>query len=389
MSSFISRAARAAVALIVCTALTAVSRAAPVLTPLVSFGGGDGWLAPSDRGYLTTDSTQRGLAFNPTTNHLLLVSRAGGSVSVRTLDAATGNDVGTLNAGLINSFPNGIFALSMIAAGDDGQIWATNLVDTATAQFRVYRWANESAVPELWYQNTPGPGGIRLGDTLDVRGVGPSAMLLGGLTSGSSGSSANNGFVMLTASGAPPMSASVTLFSTQPPFEGDFRLGITFYGNDKVLGTQGGLLNPTTRRPARLATAPFPDGSPTPPASLVASPLFTASDERPMDFATIDGTPVVATLGTDSSIVRLYDMSDPANPVLIDSLKNTSGAGNANPNGVGQVRFGQIAGNHATLYALNTNNGVQAFQVILPEPASAVAVAAMSLALLRRRRRRP
>jgi len=50
------------------------------LTPLVGFGGDDGWLAPGDS---TTDfvngsgSTERGLAYNPITNHLLLTSRTG------------------------------------------------------------------------------------------------------------------------------------------------------------------------------------------------------------------------------------------------------------------------------------------------------------------------
>src|SRR5438309_1171195 len=53
-------------------------------------------LGPGDRPYLTTDNTQRGVAYNPVTGHVLLVNRSGGT-SVPILDAQTGADLGTLD----------------------------------------------------------------------------------------------------------------------------------------------------------------------------------------------------------------------------------------------------------------------------------------------------
>ncbi|MEO6434808.1 MAG: hypothetical protein ABIP55_03470, partial [Tepidisphaeraceae bacterium] len=136
--------------------------AAPMLTAMTTFGGGDGWLAPGDRAYLTTDNTQRGLAFNPVTGRLLMVNRAGG-LSVNILDAVTGADAGALNVTGIGGVGSGIFPLNMIAAADDGAIYAANLADTSTAQFRIYRWENESAAPAWEGRTTTSVG--RLGDT--------------------------------------------------------------------------------------------------------------------------------------------------------------------------------------------------------------------------------
>ncbi len=61
------------------------------LTPLTSFGGGDGWLAPGEGGitHLGTANNERGFSYNAATGNLLLVSRNGG-VGVYGLNAATG-----------------------------------------------------------------------------------------------------------------------------------------------------------------------------------------------------------------------------------------------------------------------------------------------------------
>ena len=66
------------------------------LSPLTSFGGGDGWLAPGEGGYafLGTANNERGIAFG--NGHLYLVSRNGGN-NIRVLDPVTGADLGALN----------------------------------------------------------------------------------------------------------------------------------------------------------------------------------------------------------------------------------------------------------------------------------------------------
>jgi hypothetical protein len=366
-----------------CTLLVRTVEAGPILTPLSSFGGGDGWLAPGERAYLTTDNTQRGLAYNPVTGNLLLVNRAGG-LSVNVINAATGADAGTLAlSSSMTGTGNGIFPLNMIAAANDGVIYAANLADTSSAEFRVYTWANESAVPTGDYRGQPGTSQPRLGDTLDVRGVGPDTELLIGTGNGTFSSAANKGYMLIRTSGGAPYSASPRDFSTTPPQADDHRLGITFMQGDTVIGTRGGLANFTDLQPARVST--FADDG---VATLQASPVLTARGERPMDFAVIGGVPVLATVDTDTSIVRIYDMSNQNSPVLLDQHTNISGASNANGNGVGQVRFGSIVNDTTTLYALNTNNGIQAFSVFIPEPASAATCMMWLIPAIALRRRR-
>src|SRR5688572_30815726 len=87
--------------LIACMAITAAAPAcAATLVPLGTFGGGDGNLAPGDRAYLTADNLQRGLAYNPVTNHLLLVNRVPVTnvvEGIHILDGTTGDDIGMLD----------------------------------------------------------------------------------------------------------------------------------------------------------------------------------------------------------------------------------------------------------------------------------------------------
>jgi hypothetical protein len=42
------------------------------MTPLASFGGGDGWLAPGEGGYafLGTGNNERSISYGASTNHL-------------------------------------------------------------------------------------------------------------------------------------------------------------------------------------------------------------------------------------------------------------------------------------------------------------------------------
>src|SRR5689334_11206639 len=90
-------------------------------TALTSFGGGDGWIGPGERSYLTTGDNQRGLAYNPVTGHLLVVNRSGG-LSINIINSSTGADAGTVNSSSIVGSPAEILHLAMIAAGDDGAI---------------------------------------------------------------------------------------------------------------------------------------------------------------------------------------------------------------------------------------------------------------------------
>src|SRR6266508_6622628 len=82
--------------------LTAAEAQVVVMQPLTTFGtNGEGSLRPGDVPFLTSASQfQRGLAYNPTTGHLLVVDRsanAGPQNGVYILDGNTGAPLSQLD----------------------------------------------------------------------------------------------------------------------------------------------------------------------------------------------------------------------------------------------------------------------------------------------------
>lgn len=296
------------------------------------------------------------------TNHLYLVSRTGG-VSVRVLNAVTGTEVGTLD---VSGISGGTFALNMIAVGNDGAIYATNLKLGSASDniFKVYKWEAESSAPVAIYNDTA-LSTARIGDSFNVIGGGASTRLVGGYAGGSGSPAGSNGFAIID-----PSTTALTSIAPggPPPIVGDFRLGLTLIDSDTILGSQGGI-----GAISRLVDFNVAAGT----GSLIGSPTFQSTLERPMDFAVVGGVPLLATLetggatGGTANTVHLYDMTSPAAPLHLISLRNTGGFFTANGNAVGSINWGAITGNTATLYAMNTNNGIQAFTVTVPEPASA------------------
>jgi len=331
---------------------------AAMLQALTSFGGGDGFLAPGDRPYLTTDNTQRGIAYNPATGNLLLVNRAGG-LSVNILDGTTGADLGTLNG--IGTLTGGTFAGNMIGVGDDGAIYVANLTTNATTSpFKIYRWASEtSAAPTVAFSGAP-LAGARLGDTLDVIGSGTSTRIVAGYSSTPS-VGGNNSFALFTTADGVNFSGEHIAVGTTPPDAGDFRLGITFADSDTVIGKQG--------TSGRIVDITGPGAG-----VLNTSFVLDGASLRPMDYAVLGGVPVLATVNTATdgeSKLWVYDMTNPSSPVLLASGTNRSGTNLANVNGTGQVKIVNLTGGAARIYVLNTNNGIQAFELTgVPEPAT-------------------
>ena len=135
-------------------------------------------LLPGQRSYLTTGTEQRGLSYNPTTDHLILVNRSG-AISVHVLDAQTGDEIGALNTSIVSG---GTFALSKVAVADDGAIYAANFgtIGSATPTFNIYRWLFEfDDQPVRVYASDPGSGNIQQwGTTFDVRGAGLDTQIL-------------------------------------------------------------------------------------------------------------------------------------------------------------------------------------------------------------------
>jgi len=363
-------------------ALTSPLVAQITMTPLVGFGGADGWLAPGENAFLGTANNERGFAYSSTTDHLYLVSRTNGT-NVRIIDSVSGADLGALST---SGIAGGTFVLNKIVVGADGVIYGANLrTGTTGATFKLYRWDSETSEPVVIFDNIALGNGARIGDDLDAIGSGAATRIVAGYQAGGTPSPAGiNGYAVIdpTASAPTPTTPSIdnVMFSTTPPNAGDFHQGITFLRagleGGTVLGTRGGAVSA-----ARLTDYSGSTGT------LLSTLTLQSSNERILDFTTVSGTDLLATVDTATNAVRLYDMTNPSAPEFLTMGNNTVGTVNTNANFAGDARFGDVVGNSVTLYAMNTNNGIQGFLITIPEPGtvSFLALAAIGLAFRRRR----
>lgn len=325
-------------------------------------------LAPGDRSYLTSDNTQRGMAYNAATGNLLLVNRSGG-VSINKIRASDGADMGTLSLGS-GIVTGGTFTANLIGVADDGAIYLGNLAvptSPALAAFKLYKWDNEAAsAPSLVYSGGVVDTSARFGDTLAVRGSGANTqVLLGGRASQFAG--------LLTATDATATAFGATKVTVTAPMvsgsNGPLGLGLDFGGASDFWGTTSGgpLYNFSLSSGATLNTVP------TSVAPLTLINLGVDSTK---------GLLAAINLIAGSDELSLFDITDPADVKLLDT--ELFGPNNANGNGVGAVAFGGDM-----VFALNTNNGIMAMNLVaVPEPAEVALFSALLLggfALYRRR----
>lgn len=379
--------------------MVAATTEAATLAPLTTFGGGDGWRAPFEvlagdtpgtdsiqsgfYNYLGNTLTntavnagnlERGMAYNPTTGNLIVVSRSTAGNGIRILNGTTGVDIGALNQGT-GVISGGAFTTNMIGVADDGAIYVGNLTTNATTSaFNIYRWASETdTAPTLAYSGAP-LAGARLGDSLDVYGSGASTRIAVGYGN-TPAVAGNNSFALLTTADGLSFSASSIAVAGNPPEAGDFRLGITFTDADTVIGKQGS----GTVGQEQFARQVDISGS---TGTLALSIGSDGASLRPLDFATVSGRPLLAMVEATNStdaIARarlfVYDQTNPTGTVAERKIAEGSNLPLENPvtgpnqfpngNGVGSVKFGAINGNVATIYAMSTNNGIQAFTLTL------------------------
>lgn len=343
--------------------------AAATVTPLSTFGT-NGWLQPGSSAYLGTANNERGIAYG--NGHLYLVSRTGGTF-VRILDSQTGSDLGGLST---TGVSGGTFTLNTIGVSGDGTIYANNLTTASnTTAFTVYSWANESATPTVAYSGA-GLSGARIGDSLAVTGSGSSTLLAVGFGN-TPAVTGNNGYGIISPSSSAFTSVS---FTSPAPSAGDFRLGITFTDSSHVLGSQGSSLYRDSSYSGSAGT-------------LIASPAIPdpsgATADRLLAYAVVDGVPVLAVQSIGDAHVSIYDVTDPTTPVYLASGRAIPNGTNpvTNGNGTGELAWNIAPDGTATLYAMSTNAGIQAFTVSIPEPASfGLALPAAALLVARRRR---
>jgi hypothetical protein len=368
-TSTLPLAVASSIALFACSASAQVT-----LSAYNSFGGGDGWLAPGEGGYsfLGTANNERGLAYG--NGHVYLVSRNGGN-NIRFLDQVTGADLGSLNN---TGITGGTFAVNNIAVGADGAIYVGNLTtQSTTSPYKVYRWATEGSVATVAYSGNGGLAGARIGDNLAAFGSGSSTILAAGYNSSPS-VAGNNSYAIIDPTAG---TATAVAFAGAPPNAGDFRLGITFRDSSHVLGTAGSSLYRYTSFSGSSGT-------------LIASPAIPdpagAASDRLLSYTVLGGRSILAVQSIGDAHISLYDVADPSSPIWLASGNNTSGTLTANGNGTGELAWGATTVNadgsvSEVLYAMSSNQGIQAFTVTVtvPEPAApAVALVGLGVFLL-------
>lgn len=365
------------------------------LYPMTTFGS-NGWVAPSTQPVLATTNANRGMAWNPVTKNLVVPANIGGN-PVTIFNGTTGAVVKTMNS---TGLTGGAVATGQVGVTDDGQIFVSNIQNSSSllSFYKVYGWPSESttAPPNVSLNmNIPvsTSGQIRLGDAFAVTGTGNNVRFAtaGSTTSGSTGGVANNsGFFTGIIDTSSTNSGVYTAFLGIPATNtanNDYRLSVTFIDGDTLIGNQG--------TSAKITDFVVSGTGVTGSGATVTAAIPLGAAQRAMDYTIIGGKPYLAVMDTNSSAVSVFDITNPATPALYGSAFTTIvGASVGNTNASGQVAWGDVTDLgggffQAQLYALNTNNGIQAMNFVVPEPSTwamlAMAVATGGMVSLRRR----
>jgi hypothetical protein len=308
-----------------------------------------------------TSNAERGIAYNPATGNVLITSRTTGN-RVIVVDGATGAFKHQLSTSGVSG--GGGAVLSMIGVGEDGVVYAANLVTAAGPNLKIYRWASDAAptveeprLPEVAWLGDPAvdpatgtsAGAQRWGDTMAVRGAGVNTQI----AVGSGGSPVA---IFTTPDGVtftPTYINGVTL-------NGQCR-GIAF-GAGNTLYVRGSGNQIQVRRVAfNLSVNP---GAFQELNQFPIFPLVNASGNQFLAFTTdvvngwfagFDYTQLTSTPDT----VRIFDISGPAVPPVPLATANIP-TNNANGNGAGSTAMGG-----GRLYVCDTNNGVVAYNIVV------------------------
>lgn len=306
-------------------------------------------LAPGSRPYLTSNDTQRGLAWNPATGNLILVSRSPGT-NIMVLNSTNGAEIRQLSNGP-GVISGGTFPVNLVGVADDGAIYVGNLTTSAgTSDFRLYRWASDGAGvnPTLAYAGNPVPSSNeRWGDTLDVRGGGTNTQILLSSRSGT------NVALLTTTNGT---NFTATPIAVSGGVGGMSGLGLAFGAGNTFWGKANS---------QALRQVAFNPGAGT--GSVIQS--FT----NPVVANGITAIGVNTNLGLLAGVniaspntLMLYDLPLSGAPAFIGQTNFPTD--NLNGNATGAVDFGGDR-----VFALNSNNGLLALQ-ILPPPTPPVIV---------------
>ena len=315
-------------------------RIAPNSTPWVNSAGG----------------TERGMALNPKTGHVLVLSRAAAApvngLGIGIFDGNDGHYIGQMNMSGITADGTYTFILNMIGVAEDGVIYACDLTTSVAHYFRIYRWQNEGGAPTLAWSGNPTGGKTRWGDAIRVRGSGAGTRIVTG--SDDPANTGNPALPMFTT--VDGTNFTLTALSIAGGVGGGHRLGLAFDCTNSIYGCV--------------------NGTPIQYVGFNGPPSTVASRIAQMNIYDINGTSTryIAPIGLDVINRRLYGLgsgSAPSHNVSMFDLPIAT-SGNVVPRDA--KAFPRAATSWATgnvdmtpdgtkVYGLDTGNGVIAFTV--------------------------
>jgi hypothetical protein len=312
--------------------------------------------APGSRPYLSsTDGSQRAIAFNPDSQHVLVVSRTPAN-GIYILDPNSGEDIGQLG---LSGVSGGTFPINKIGTSDDGHVYVANLAQNGQ-DFRIYHWVveinNDSPATNAYSGNPTGTATNRWGDTFDVRGSGNDIQIIAGTRS-------SNVFAIFTTTDNGD-TFTATPITVSGAGANAFGLGLAFGAGNTVWAKGDG----TT--PLRLVQFDIAAGT----GSVLRSYSSAQYVSTAVPLAVNPNLNLLASISIENpDNLRLYTTFNLANPpVLIDQELFPSD--NDNVNVTGALDFGNIGGTDY-LFAIDSNNGILAMTLgTIAQPPGAITI---------------
>jgi hypothetical protein len=330
------------------SAVVLVEAQRPVTNPAVS----SLWtVAPGQSGFSwfsSSDNNERGIAYDTNSQDVVVSATSG----LYIINGNIGTNMGQLSLSGV-TFSGLLGGCDQVGIADDGAVYGGNLINNGNA-FTVYRWSSptNSVTATQAFNGDPGNGNAgseRWGDTMAVRGAGPTTqILLGSRASAPGGTNValltpNDGIGLtyssqiIAISGVPPGFASGSV---------SFGAGNTFWAK-----SSGGDLYEIAFNPGTLTGTVVFDYQE--PAQVSASLIGVGVDPVNNILASIqpNDTP------NDLQLYELTGAADP--PVLFDQAFFASANANGNENAAITVKYPRI-------YALDVNNGIVALTYGVP-----------------------
>lgn len=298
-------------------------------------------LAPGSRDYLTTTDTQRGLAYDPMLNRLVLVSRSLTN-GIHLLDAATGADAGVLDiSALLAITPPGAYAVNMCGVADDGIVYVGNLLTSAVSDnYAIYSWTSADPAGSIGQAYAGNPGIGRIGDTMAVRGAGVNTEILCSFRTGTNvavfntSDGVNFNFNLI----------AITNLPADAQANGFAGLGLAFGSGNTFWAKSSGFNLRHVAYDVANGVGGVIDSYPLPISETVIGVDNT------------NGYVAEIGIGQSPQNLAIYDLFAPGGPSLGSLVdREFYPVNNANANGTGAVAF-DVAGGR--IFALDSNNGI-------------------------------